>query len=83
MPAISAKWFAIAVLGLVASMFNYPVLAEEPVPNISGQWGRDMQFFEPPASGPKVLGAVKPFDPAAPPVNFQINPPLQWNGKAR
>ena len=30
----------------------------------------------------KVLGAVQPVDPAAPPVNFQVNLPAQWNGKA-
>jgi feruloyl esterase len=30
----------------------------------------------------KVLGAVAPIDPKAPPVNFEVNLPLQWNGKA-
>src|SRR3954469_8646805 len=30
----------------------------------------------------KVLGAVAPLDPNAPPVNFQVNLPMQWNGKA-
>lgn len=30
----------------------------------------------------KVLGAVLPVDPAAPPVNFQVNLPTAWNGKA-
>ena len=29
----------------------------------------------------KVLGAVQPVDPNAWPVNFQINLPVQWNGK--
>ena len=29
----------------------------------------------------KVLGAVQPVDPNAPPVNFQVNLPVQWNGK--
>src|SRR6476620_2128072 len=29
----------------------------------------------------KLLGAVQPVDPNAPPVNFQVNLPLQWNGK--
>src|SRR5262245_40364398 len=28
----------------------------------------------------KVLGAVQPVDPGAPPVNFQVNLPVQWNG---
>lgn len=30
----------------------------------------------------KVLGAVLPVDPNAPPVNFEVNLPLQWNGTA-
>ena len=30
----------------------------------------------------KVLGAIAPVDPKAPPVNFEVNLPLQWNGKA-
>jgi feruloyl esterase len=30
----------------------------------------------------KVLGAVLPVDPNAPPVNFEVNLPVQWNGKA-
>jgi feruloyl esterase len=30
----------------------------------------------------KVLGAVQPVDPSAPPVNFEVNLPTQWNGKA-
>ncbi len=30
----------------------------------------------------KVLGAVLPVDPTAPPVNFEVNLPVKWNGKA-
>jgi feruloyl esterase len=30
----------------------------------------------------EVLGAVQPVDPNAPPVNFQVNLPADWNGKA-
>jgi hypothetical protein len=30
----------------------------------------------------KVLGAVAPIDPNAPPVKFEVNLPLNWNGKA-
>jgi hypothetical protein len=30
----------------------------------------------------KVLGAIAPFDASAPPVNFEVNLPAQWNGKA-
>ena len=30
----------------------------------------------------KVLGAVGPTDPNAPPVNFEVNLPAEWNGKA-
>jgi Tannase and feruloyl esterase len=30
----------------------------------------------------KVLGSIAPTDPASPPINFQINLPVKWNGKA-
>ncbi len=30
----------------------------------------------------KVVGAIAPVDPKAPPVRFEVNLPLQWNGKA-
>ncbi|MGK9166650.1 tannase/feruloyl esterase family alpha/beta hydrolase [Inquilinus limosus] len=30
----------------------------------------------------KVLGAIAPVDPAAQPINFQVNLPIAWNGKA-
>jgi pimeloyl-ACP methyl ester carboxylesterase len=30
----------------------------------------------------RVLGAVQPIDPNAPPVNFEVNLPADWNGKA-
>jgi hypothetical protein len=30
----------------------------------------------------KVLGSIAPIDPAAPPINFQVNLPVIWNGKA-
>ncbi|HWN49175.1 MAG TPA: tannase/feruloyl esterase family alpha/beta hydrolase, partial [Xanthobacteraceae bacterium] len=30
----------------------------------------------------KVLGAVEPMDPNAPPVNVEVNLPVDWNGKA-
>ena len=30
----------------------------------------------------KVLGAVQPVDPNAPPVNFEVNLPAEWNGRA-
>ena len=30
----------------------------------------------------KVLGHIKPIDPKAPNINFQINLPLDWNGRA-
>jgi hypothetical protein len=29
-----------------------------------------------------VLGVVAPVDPNAPPVNFEVNLPAEWNGKA-
>src|SRR5258706_16291383 len=30
----------------------------------------------------KVLGAILPVDPNPPPVNFEVNLPMQWNGRA-
>jgi feruloyl esterase len=30
----------------------------------------------------KVLGAIAPVDPSAPPINFEVNLPIEWNGKA-
>ena len=30
----------------------------------------------------KVLGAIKPVDPAAPDIKFEVNLPVDWNGKA-
>jgi feruloyl esterase len=30
----------------------------------------------------KVLGSIAPVDPNAPPINFEVNLPTQWNGKA-
>jgi len=30
----------------------------------------------------KVVGTIAPVDPNAPPINFQVNLPAQWNGKA-
>ncbi|HSW20159.1 MAG TPA: tannase/feruloyl esterase family alpha/beta hydrolase [Ramlibacter sp.] len=29
----------------------------------------------------RVLGSIRPIDPAAPPINFQLNVPTQWNQK--
>lgn len=30
----------------------------------------------------KLLGAIAPVDPSAPPIRFQVNLPAQWNGRA-
>ena len=30
----------------------------------------------------KVLGSIAPIDPTAPPINFQVNLPVNWNGKS-
>jgi pimeloyl-ACP methyl ester carboxylesterase len=37
---------------------------------------------EPAVSYCKVLGAIAPIDPNAPPIQFQINLPAQWNARA-
>jgi Tannase and feruloyl esterase len=30
----------------------------------------------------KVLGSIAPVDPAAPPIQFQVNLPITWNGRS-
>lgn len=30
----------------------------------------------------RILGAIAPVDPSAPPINFEVNLPIEWNGKA-
>jgi Tannase and feruloyl esterase len=37
---------------------------------------------EPAVSYCKVLGAIAPIDPNAPPIQFQVNLPVQWNARA-
>ena len=39
---------------LIVAAFISPAIANSgsPIPDLSGQWGRDMLFFEPPPSGP-------------------------------
>lgn len=37
---------------------------------------------EPTVAFCKLLGAIAPLDPNAPPIQFQINLPAQWNGRA-
>jgi hypothetical protein len=52
---------------LSGSMLIFPAHSAEttPIPDFSGQWGRDMLFFEPPASGPgPVVNAVRKPDGA-------------------
>src|ERR1700704_2366275 len=50
-------------LVLSAAAFVSPALAansDSLIPDLSGQWGRDMLFFEPPPSGPgPVVNAVR------------------------
>src|SRR5258707_271497 len=47
----------------------------QPVPTDPTAAGATSEFC-------KVLGAILPVDPNAPPVNFEVNLPTQWNGKA-
>jgi hypothetical protein len=50
------------ILGLAIS----PALAADngsPLPDFSGQWGRDMLFFEPPPSGPgPIVNSIRKAD---------------------
>ena len=56
----SARTIAV-VLSTAALLF--PAMAADigsPIPDLSGQWGRDMLFFEPPPSGPgPVINSVR------------------------
>jgi hypothetical protein len=49
-----------------AAAFVFPAIAADsgaPVPDLSGQWGRDMMFFEPPPSGPgPIVNSVRQAD---------------------
>lgn len=43
------------IAGVIATLiFVFPVIGAEPapIPDLSGTWGRDYLFFEPPSSGP-------------------------------
>jgi hypothetical protein len=57
---------ATAALVFCAAAFVCPTMAAEGgsrSPDLSGQWGRDMLFFEPPASGPgPVINSVRKAD---------------------
>jgi hypothetical protein len=61
----SPRRFSAATVALVfcAAAFVFPTMAAENSsrsPDLSGQWGRDMLFFEPPASGPgPVINSVR------------------------
>ena len=54
---------ATIAFGFYAAAFNCQTMAAErtvPSPDLSGQWGRDMLFFEPPPSGPgPLINAVR------------------------
>jgi len=55
-----------AALVFCAVAFVFSTMAAENssrIPDLSGQWGRDMLFFEPPASGPgPVINSVRKAD---------------------
>ena len=53
----SRRRFSARTIALVfsAAAFVPPAMAADrgsPIPDLSGQWGRDMLFFEPPSTGP-------------------------------
>ena len=64
----SPRPFSTRTIALVfcAAAFVAPAMAAESssrVPDFSGQWGRDMLFFEPPPSGPcPVINSVRKAD---------------------
>ena len=64
----SPRRFYVGTVALVlcAAAFVFPTMAAENssrIPDLSGQWGRDMLFFEPQASGPgPVINSVRKAD---------------------
>ena len=62
-PRFSARIIAFV---FSAAAFVCPAMAADsssPIPDLSGQWGRDMLFFEPPASGPgPIINSVRKAD---------------------
>ena len=66
----SLRRFYVGTVALVlcAAAFVFPTVAAENssrIPDLSGQWGRDMLFFEPPASGPgPIVNSVRNADGA-------------------
>jgi len=65
--SVAGRRILARALALVSAL-ALPARASEsssPIPDMSGQWGRDMLFFEPPASGPgPVVNAVRKPDGA-------------------
>ena len=54
----SRKHFSLATAGIVSAAIFVPAWSAEiaaPVPDLSGQWGRNAFYFEPLASGPRPL----------------------------
>ena len=64
----SPRRFSATTIALVfyAAAFVFPAMAADggnSIPDLSGQWGRDMLFFEPPPSGPgPIVNAVRKAD---------------------
>jgi hypothetical protein len=59
--------FSRVAAGVISTVFLvWPITAAEsaaPIPDFSGQWGRDMLFFEPPSTGPgPIVNAVRKAD---------------------
>jgi hypothetical protein len=65
LPRFSARTIAFVFF---AAAFICPAMAADsgsPIPDLSGQWGRDMLFFEPPASGPgPIVNSIRKADGA-------------------
>src|SRR5258708_2568842 len=88
---MAAAWSPASAAVNCADLANLKILASEIQLPSSGATIISAQMATVPAdplnSGAtrdycKVLGAVEPMDPNAPPVNFEVNLPVDWNGKA-
>src|SRR5580765_2934338 len=61
----SARAFAFVFSAAALALPANAVESGSSIPDMSGQWGRDMLFFEPPAAGPgPVVNAVRKPDGA-------------------
>jgi feruloyl esterase len=76
---------AVAMMATDCTALGHASVAKEAIGLPSGgAVVSSAQQLDDPATGPycELLGAIKPIDPAAPDIQFRVNLPPAWNGKA-